>query len=186
MTFHQDIRLNQTIFKQMINKSFIKYKCDPFVFTNSVTGIVGLYIGDKIFQLKNEQKEFHYFNSVDDISLWQITESKASDIQSAFIDINQIETPIEQIIKKITLVNEQQIAFINEQCYSLWITRAIIFHLENRDIYFEKDNTAFSEEIIIKRGHNLLEEFPKRNDYFLDEWNSNVVPEVKTEFITIE
>lgn len=186
MTLQQDIRLNHNFFKQMINKSFIKYKCDPFVFTNSVTGIVGLYIGDKIFQIKNEQKTFHYFNSIDDVSLWQITESSDSDIHSAFIDTKQIETPIGQKIKKVTLVNEQQIAFINNQHYILWVTRAIIFHLENREIYFEKDNTAFSEEIFIKRGHNLLQDFPKQNDYFLDEWNANVVPKVKTEYVTID
>ena len=32
----------------------------------------------------------------------------------------------------------------------------------NKDIYFEKDNTAFSEEIEIKRGHKLIDEFPKK------------------------
>ena len=39
----KDLRLNEDIFKRMIGKQFYKYKCDPFVFTNTVTGIVGLY-----------------------------------------------------------------------------------------------------------------------------------------------
>ena len=34
-------------------------------------------------------------------------------------------------------------AKISNEIYEIWITRAIIFHLENKDIYFEKDNTAF-------------------------------------------
>lgn len=53
-------------------------------------------------------------------------------------------------------------------------------------IYFEKDNTAFSEEIEIKRGHDLLSEFPKRNDYFLDQWFEGIKADVQTEFIEIQ
>lgn len=45
----RDLRLYEEIFKKMIGKQFNKYRCDPFVFTNSVTGIVGLYIGNQIY-----------------------------------------------------------------------------------------------------------------------------------------
>lgn len=41
MNSTKDLRLNEDIFKRMIDKQFNKYKCDPFVFTNTVTGIVG-------------------------------------------------------------------------------------------------------------------------------------------------
>lgn len=54
----RNLRLDEEIFKRMISQKFIKYKCDPFVFTNTVTGIVGLYIGEKVFELKNEQTAF--------------------------------------------------------------------------------------------------------------------------------
>lgn len=186
MILNQDIRLDSNKFKNMIGQEFIKYKCDPFVFTNSVTGIVGLYIGNQIYELKNEQTKFQYFNTVDDIALWDIKEVKDSDIHSFFEDTEQINTPVNQKIVKITLINEQQVACINNQSYSLFVTRAIVFHLENREIYFEKDNTAFSEEIEIKRGHDLLEEFPKRNDYFLDEWVEGIKSNVQTEFLEIQ
>lgn len=63
-------------------------------------------------------------------------------------------------------MNEHQKVKISDDIYELWITRAIIFHLETKDIYFEKDNTAFSEEIEIKRGHDLVNEFPKKNAQF--------------------
>ena len=98
----------------------------------------------------------------------------------------QIDTSINQNINSITLVNEHQMVNIHDQEYDLWLTRAIVFHLENRDIYFEKDNTAFSEEIEIKRGHDLLSEFPKRNDYFLDQWIEGIKSDVQTEFIEIQ
>lgn len=186
MDLVKDLRLNEDIFKRMIGKQFYKYKCDPFVFTNTVTGIVGLYIGEKVFELKNEQTAFQYFDSMDDVALWNIKEVNDSDIHSFFEDTEQIITPVNQKIVKITLINEKQVACIDNLNYSLLVTRAIVFHLENRDIYFEKDNTAFSEEIEIKRGHDLLSEFPKRNDYFLDQWIKGIEVSVETEFIKIQ
>lgn len=182
----RDLRLDEEIFKKMIGKQFNKYRCDPYVFTNTVTGIVGLYIGEKVFELKNEQSAFQYFDSMDDVALWNIKEVSDSEIYSVFENTEQIDTSINQNINSITLVNEHQIVNIHEQEYNLWLTRAIIFHLENRDIYFEKDNTAFSEEIEIKRGHDLLSEFPKRNDYFLDQWIEGIKSDVQTEFIEIQ
>lgn len=182
----RDLRLDEEIFKKTIGKQFNKYRCDPYVFTNTVTGIVGLYIGEKVFELKNEQSAFQYFDSMDDVALWNIKEVSDSEIYSVFENTEQIDTSINQNINSITLVNEHQIVNIHEQEYNLWLTRAIIFHLENRDIYFEKDNTAFSEEIEIKRGHDLLSEFPKRNDYFLDQWIESIKSDVQTEFIEIQ
>lgn len=182
----RNLRLDEEIFKRMISQKFIKYKCDPFVFTNTVTGIIELYIGEKVFELKNEQTAFQYFDSMDDVALWNIKEVSDSEINSVFENTEQIDTSINQNINSITLVNEHQIVNIHEQEYNLWLTRAIIFHLENRDIYFEKDNTAFSEEIEIKRGHDLLSEFPKRNDYFLDQWIEGIKSDVQTEFIEIQ
>lgn len=186
MNSTKDLRLNEDIFKRMIDKQFNKYKCDPFVFTNTVTGIVGLYIDEKVFELKNEQTAFQYFDSIDDVSLWNIKEVNDSEIHSVFENTEQIDTSINQNINSITLVNEHQMVNIHDQEYDLWLTRAIVFHLENRDIYFEKDNTAFSEEIEIKRGHDLLSEFPKRNDYFLDKWIEGIKSDVQTEFIEIQ
>lgn len=182
----KDLRLNEDIFKRMIGKQFYKYKCDPFVFTNTVTGIVGLYIGEKVFELKNEQTAFQYFDSMDDVALWNIKEVNDSEIHSVFENTEQIDTLINQNINSITLANEHQMVNIHDQEYDLWLTRAIVFHLENCDIYFEKDNTAFSEEIEIKRGHDLLSEFPKRNDYFLDQWFEGIKADVQTEFIEIQ
>ena len=182
----RDLRLDDEIFKKMIGKQFNKYRCDPYVFTNTVTGIVGLYIGEKVFELKNEQSAFQYFDSMDDVALWNIKEVSDSEIHSVFENTEQIDTSINQNINSITLANEQQIVNIHDQEYNLWLTRAILFHLENCDIYFEKDNTAFSEEIEIKRGHDLLSEFPKRNDYFLDQWFEGIKADVQTEFIEIQ
>ncbi len=68
----------------------------------------------------------------------------------------------------------------------MWITRAIVFHLESKEIYFRKDNVAFSEEIEIKRGHDLIKEFPKKNDFFLNQWAKGITSSVETEFVLID
>lgn len=186
MTKILDFRLNKSYFKLLIGKCFKKYRCDPFENTNSVTGIVGIYIDNKTFELHNEQKAIQYFDSVDDIAVWGFREVNTNDIHSFFEDTDQIDTPVNEIIRTITLVNEHQKVKISDDIYEMWITRSIIFHLETEDIYFEKDNTAFSEEIEIKRGHNLVDEFPKKNNFFLDQWVNGIIPSVETEFVLIK
>lgn len=186
MTKIQDFRLSESHFNTFIGKCFRKYRCDSFEYTNSVTGVVGIYINDKTFELRNEQESIQYFDSVDDIAVWGFREVTENDIRSFFEDTDQIDTPVDEIVKKITLVNEHQKVKISDDIYELWITRAIIFHLETKDIYFEKDNTAFSEEIEIKRGHDLANEFPKKNDFFLNQWINGITPSVETEFVLIK
>ena len=83
----------------MIGKCFKKYRCDAFEYTNSVTGIVGIYIGDKTFELRNEQKPIQYFDSVDDIALWTFKEVNANDIHSFFENTEQIDTPVDEKVK---------------------------------------------------------------------------------------
>ncbi len=163
-----------------------KYRCDSFEYTNSITGITGIYIGEKVFELRNEQQSIEYFDSFDDISLWTFKEVQTNDIHSFFEDTEQIDTPIDEIIKRITLVNEHQKVNISDDKYEMWITRAIVFHLESKEIYFEKDNVAFSEEIEIKRGHDLIKEFPKRNDFFLNQWTKGITSSVETDFVLID
>ena len=186
MTKIQDFRLSESHFKPFIGKCFRKYRCDSFDYTNSVTGVVGIYINDKTFELRNEQESIQYFDSVDDIALWSIKEVNENDIRSFFEDTDQIDTPVDEIVKKITLVNEHQKVKISDDIYKMWITRAILFHLETADICFEKDNTAFSEEIEIKRGQNLVDEFLKKNDFFLNQWVNEVIPTIETEFFLIK
>lgn len=87
----RNLRLDEEIFKRMISQKFIKYKCDPFVFTNTVTDFVGLYIGEKVFELKNKQTAFQYFDSMDDVALWNIKEVSDSEIHSVFENTEQID-----------------------------------------------------------------------------------------------
>lgn len=54
----------------------------------------------------------------------------------------------------------------NNPEYEVWQTRAIIFKLDDlEEICFEKDSVWFSEEIIINRGHNLINALDGTNKF---------------------
>ncbi len=100
MMIYNDYRFNQDMLKSMIGKRFQKYKSDPFLFTNTVTGIVSLYIDDKIFILNNVQKTVDYYGETDDMAIWSINEGVESDVHSVFIETKQFETQLkEQLIQ---------------------------------------------------------------------------------------
>lgn len=69
--------------------------------------------------------------------------------------------------------------------YEVWLTRGIIFSVDGRGISFEKDNVLFSEEIIIRRGYNLLEKFTDVND-FLEGWEKGILAECHREVIEMK
>ena len=181
-----DMRFDPSLFQAMIGQEFKKYKADPFVYTNSVTQIVGLFIGDAVYKLTNIQETVDYFGYEDDASIFKITACQEDEIQSAFKDIQQIETPVNETIKEIVLVNENQRLFQNGiQTYDVWLTRGIIFRLPEREISFEKQIVSFSEEIEIQRGYNVIDSFGS-TDHFLDGWDEGIMPECSRDIITIK
>lgn len=181
-----DMRFDADIMQKWIGKTFVKYKCDAFNYTNSVTQIVGLYIGDDVFALTNIQEVVDYFGFVEDMSVSRITKVEESAIKSAFKNVEMISTPVGGQIDSITIVNEQQKMAINgKSAYEVWLTRAIIFDVAGHEILFEKDIVPFSEEITIQRGYNLLDKISD-NDDFLEEWDDEYTPEYAREVIEIK
>lgn len=180
-----DMRFNVNMLKELIGKKFSKYKCDAFDFTNSVTQIVGIYIEDRVYSLTNIQESVDYFGNDDDVAICRFTETADNNVKSAFKDTEMITTPVEGIIERIILVNENQKIFKdNEELYNVWLTRAIIFHVNGREISFEKDNVPFSEEIIIQRGYNLIERLSDEKE-FLSSWSEGLVPECARDILEI-
>ena len=180
-----DMRFNTDLIQGWIGKTFNKYKCDAFEFTNSVTQIVGLYIGDEVFALTNIQEPVDYYGTIDDMSVSKLAVSDDKFIKSAFKDVEMISTPVGDVITSVKVVNEQQKMTVKgKPAYEVWLTRAIIFEVGGREISFEKDTVPFSEEIIIRRGYNLIDKISD-NDGFLEEWDEDYLPEYKREVISI-
>jgi hypothetical protein len=180
-----DMRFNVNVIKGLIGKTFIKYKCDAFDFTNSVTQIIGIYIGERVFSLTNIQENVDYFGDDDDVAICRFTETVDDSVKSAFKDTEMITTPVGGTIDKILIINENQKLFKNdEELYNVWLTRAIIFYVDRREISFEKDNVPFSEEIVIHRGYDLIEKLSDEKE-FLTAWSEGLVPECTRDIIEI-
>ncbi|MCR5836925.1 MAG: hypothetical protein K6G88_10510 [Lachnospiraceae bacterium] len=180
-----DMRFDQSLIKRWIGKKFNKYKCDAFEFTNSVTQIVGLYIEDEVYTLTNIQEPVDYFGLNDEISVFKLIESENSHVKSAFKDTEMISTPINEEITSIKVVNElQKMTIDGTPEYEVWFTRAIIFEAGGREISFEKDIVPFSEEIIVRRGYNLIDRLAT-NESFVEDWDDKYSPEYSREIIKL-
>ncbi len=171
-----DMRFDTKVIRNLIGETFIEYKHDAFDFTNSVTQIVGLNIGEKVYSLMNVQEYVDYFGNNDDIAVYRIEEIAEEDLVSVFKNTKMVTTPVNGIIEKILLVNENQRIFEGgvEQ-YSVWLTRGIIIFVNGREISFEKDNVPFSEEIIIQQGYDLYDRFYDEKE-FLISWGETITP----------
>lgn len=177
-----DMRFDETLIKSWVGKKFAEYKCDSFDFTNSVTQIIGLTIGDVTYKLTNVQEVVDYYGTSEEIAIFAINESTIEDIKSAFSETEQIVTPIMGTITKILAVNENQCVESDDELYDTWLTRAIIFVVDGREISFEKDCVPFSEEIIIRKGYNLVEKVSDEKE-FLDGWDNDVKATCKRQII---
>lgn len=181
-----DMRFDQNILKKLIGKNFVKYKCDPLAYTNSVTAIVGVFIDNDVYKLTNIQTTVDYFGVNDECGVFVLEKTEKNDIKSLFDNVEQVETPISEIIQKITVVNENQQIYKNqEQTYDVWITRCIIFHFSDREISFEKDYIPFSEEIIIQKGYKLEKQLSNEKN-FLEGWDDGITPQCSRQIVVIE
>ena len=180
------MRFDSNLIQSWIGKKFDKYKCDAFEFTNSVTQIVGLYIGDEVYALTNVQEAVDYFGTTDNMAVAKLSVTVDSMIKSAFKVVEMVSTPVGEVITSVKIVNEQQTMAINgELAHEVWLTRAIIIEVGDREISFEKDTVPFSEEITIQRGYDLIDKI-SGNDDFLEEWDEEYSPAYKREVVVVK
>ncbi|MDO4515252.1 MAG: hypothetical protein Q4B72_14630 [Lachnospiraceae bacterium] len=181
-----DMRFDSNLFKTFVGKIFNKYRCDEFVYTSSVTQIVGLYIGDEVFKMTNILESIDYYGVTEDIAVCKFNCCEESDIKSAFVEGHLTDTPVNGIINQIKMVNEHQQVFVNDTLeYDVWLTRGIIFFVNGREISFEKDIVPFSEELNIRKGYELIDSFGEKED-FTEGWDEDTRAQVEREVITIE
>ena len=181
-----DMRFDSNLFKTFIGKPFRKYRCDEFIYTSSVTQIVGFYIGDEIFKMTNILEPTDYYGVKEDIAICKFNFCEEPEIKSAFVDGRLTDSPINGIINQIKMINEHQQVFTNNTLeYDVWLTRGIIFSVDGRELSFEKDVVPFSEEINIRKGYELIDSFGKE-DGFVEGWDENIRAQVERELITIE
>ncbi len=165
-----DYTFSEILIHSLIGKTFIKYKCHNISNNNAVHEIVGMLIGDNAYALKTFLESIYYLNSPDDAYFMKLCREKESDIKSEAIGTILTDTPVNSVIKSITLVNEHQL-LIKDRIpeYEAFITRAMIFKFESGfEIKFEKDNWLYSDLIKIGKGYNLETELSDVNEFCTD------------------
>lgn len=175
------------LLKNMIGKTFNKYKCDPFISSPMVYGIIGIYVDGKPFKITSLLKEVKRFLTTDEVAQFKITETTDNNIKTFMDNGKMIETPVNSKIKSISIVNDYQTITHNDESYEFSSTVGFIFMLEDsREISFEI-GTWFSEMITIQRGYDLIEKFTKI-DEFLEEWEDcdGFVANITREITVIE
>ena len=108
-----DMRFGSNTVKSWIEKKFDKYKCDAFEFTNNLTQIVGLYIGDEVYANTNVQEAVVYFGTTDDMAVAKGISFRGYDDKSAFKDVEMISMSVGEEITSVKKFNEQQTMAIN-------------------------------------------------------------------------
>ena len=160
------------LLRGLIGKEFISYKSDPFVYSPSVFGIVGLNVDGTIYKLSANPRETARFFSKDDVATLAFTSSSEEDISSLRDDGEMIVNPVYDSIESIKIIVDTETATHNNDVRSLVSTKGLIFHLKTGDEISFEIGTWFSEFITIRRGYNLVNEFTPIEE-FIEEWDES-------------
>lgn len=169
-----DIRLKEAdlqILRSVIGESLENIEHDEFIFTNTSSQVVRFNISGKQIYLYSFTEPLDYYGSTEDVAVWSVEKN----VYPLVTEKDFIKIPIHQNITGITLVQEnQQMYDHGEQTYDVWVTRGIIIDFADHQLSFEKP-VWFSEDIIIRRGYNLLNAFKPVEDITnAENWNEGI------------
>lgn len=152
-----DFRFDITLIKSFVGRTLTKYMHADFIYTNSVTGILGFQIGNDVYELTNEYETMDFLSLDNESTVFRISATRWDKVES-MINNGINETSVNEIIRKIILVNDHTTIKIGQNVkYDMWDTKVIIFCFEKNEICFMKQDCWFSQEIEIYKGHDLLE-----------------------------
>jgi len=185
---HIDTRFseeNMNTLRSMLGQTMLKYKCDPFIFSTSVYGIVGIIFQDHAFAFTNTVEAADYYGNTEDVAFFRLTPASESEIQSRIQDEEMIEVAVNNEIAEIQVINEHQMLFENDlPTYDIWLTRGVIFKfVDGLELSFEK-NVWFSEDITVEKGYNLITRFSSVNE-FIENWDGKYRGECTRETISL-
>lgn len=168
-----DITIQNTeLIQNMVGTKFEKFKCDPFIFSPTVFGIIGLYVDGKVFKLTSLLKPVERFYSKEEVAQFKIESATESEIKTMMDEGEMIETPVNDTIRSIIVINDDETVSHATEQRTFSSTKGIIFRLNSgNEISFEI-GTWFSEFIAVRRGYNLIEQFTSTKD-FLEEWEDS-------------
>jgi len=169
-----DIRLKEAdlqILKSVIGEPLENIEHDEFIFTNTSSQVVRFNINGEQIYLYSFTEPLDYYGSIEDVAVWSVEKTE----YPLIAEKDFIKMPIKQTITSITLVQEnQQMYDHGEQTYDVWVTRGIIIDFGDHQLSFEKP-VWFSEDIIIRKGYDLLNAFkPVADITNAENWNEGI------------
>lgn len=170
---------------KMVGRTMDKYKCDPFIFSTSVYGLVGVCIEGESYAFTNFVEVMDYFGEMEDVAIFKVAHVPFDEIHSMIQNQEMMEMPVGRIISSVSVVNEHQKLYEgDQQTYDVWLTRGIIFQFDDgHELSFEK-SIWFSEEINIGKGYDLINEF-SLTDEFGEGWEGEYRGECSREIILL-
>lgn len=164
----------RSLLKSLIGQKLVAVYHDAFVFTNTSSEIVKIETDNTTAFLYSFVEPLEHFGSVEDTAVWTFETVPYPAVDSK----DFVKTPVQECISKIELIEEKQRLFKgNELAYEIAVTRGIIFTLESgRQFAFEKA-IWFSEEIIIHRGYNLINEISSSKEFETRDWAKDYRPQ---------
>ncbi len=175
------------LLKEFIGKKFVKFKMDPIEYSPVSIEHVGLYIGEKIYELSAKQKKINRFFSEDEVALFNISEAKESDLVSRLEGVDFIDVPVNEVVKSIFMVVDTETVTHNVESREMKTVKALVFGLEGGNEVSFEISEWFSDIINVEKGYELIEKVQSIDD-FLEEWEDceEYVPSVTREIVKIE
>ena len=154
-----------SLLKTFVGREIECLRCDPFFYSTSVYGIVGIKVENQWIAFTNFIEVLDHYGADEDVAVFKANKCEEQDIRS-FTGEKMIDIPIEIKITGVDIINENLRLYNGKiQTYDVWVTRGVIFKLDNgREISLEKD-VWFSEDIIVERGENLVGKFVSTNEF---------------------
>ena len=159
--------------KNTLGVTLKRYSCDPFIYSDAVFGMVGFQIGNRYYKLTAELKPVQRFFARDDVAILQFCECDPEDIKSRMDNGTLIDTPINDCIIGIDIINDYESVFHNAEREDLYSTKGLIIYFSSGNELSFEIGSWFSEMITVRRGYGLIKDFTPINDFIVDEWGNN-------------
>lgn len=171
--------------QSMIGKKMLRYKGDMFGSAMSY-GLVAVRFEEAEYAFTNFIEVMDYYGALEDVALFKLEQTPYDSIHSLFQNKVMLETPVDRVIRRIEVVNEQQRLYEdNVWTYEVLVTRGIIFFFEDgHELSLEK-NIWFSEFISVEEGEHLIDRFSPASE-FEEDWSDGFVGKCEREIITLQ
>ncbi|MCD8290996.1 MAG: hypothetical protein LUC91_05790 [Prevotella sp.] len=176
-----DIRFDNNtldVLQSLVGKQMDEFACCRLEYTPMVYGIVIFKVDGELYSLTNTHTVMDYMNKVDDVGVFKFGKTDENTIERFLEGASPINTPVNQRISEIRIMNENQQLFHNGvQTYDVYTVRGIVFVMDDgREVSAEK-GIWFSEMINVRTGHSLMDKYESMDD-FMDNWDE--YPEYQT------